>query len=227
MDTNTQPDADTAPTPERFNDCPRTTAAMQHGYECKPNHYYTTADFSDSLEREIAKLTAERDSALARVAEALSTIGWRERSIEKLEEERARLSDENAALRKDKERVRQGLCMPWWQTKITVCDKCFQATCWQGVFMCDESQNAGTAEKTIAELIALKTGEHPDHWTTSASAIDAALASQFETQAIPSDSAAKCPKCGRSGWVQGARAQYKCECRGGVIPSPAHEGSES
>lgn len=61
----------------------------------------------------------------------------------------------------------------WWQTKITVCDKCFQATCWQGVFMCDESQNAGTVDKTIAELIALNTGEHPDHWTTTPAAIDA------------------------------------------------------
>lgn len=35
---------------------------------------------------------------------------------------------------------------------ITVCDKCLQASCWQGNFMCDESTNAGTTEKTKEEL---------------------------------------------------------------------------
>lgn len=46
---------------------------------------------------------------------------------------------------------------------ITVCDKCLQASCWQGIFMCDEAQFAGTVEKTIDELKALNL-EHPDYW---------------------------------------------------------------
>ncbi len=46
---------------------------------------------------------------------------------------------------------------------ITVCDKCLQASCWQGIFMCDLAQNAGTVEKTREELTALAL-EHPDYW---------------------------------------------------------------
>ena len=46
---------------------------------------------------------------------------------------------------------------------ITVCASCLQASCWQGVFMCQESQNADTAEKTVEELQVLKL-EHPDWW---------------------------------------------------------------
>lgn len=38
------------------------------------------------------------------------------------------------------------------ETSVTVCDKCLQASCWQGIFMCWESRGAGTTEKTIAEL---------------------------------------------------------------------------
>lgn len=46
---------------------------------------------------------------------------------------------------------------------VTVCDKCLQASCWQGVFMCDDSQNAGTVEKTKYELKKLNL-EHPSYW---------------------------------------------------------------
>ena len=46
---------------------------------------------------------------------------------------------------------------------ITVCASCLQASCWQGVFMCQESLTAGTVEKTVDELQALKL-EHPDWW---------------------------------------------------------------
>lgn len=52
-------------TKDKFADCPRTTAAMRQGLGCKPDHWYTTADFSDSLEREIATLKAERDATVA------------------------------------------------------------------------------------------------------------------------------------------------------------------
>lgn len=46
---------------------------------------------------------------------------------------------------------------------ITVCDKCFRASCWQGVFLCEESMSAGTVEKTIDELKGLAL-EHADFW---------------------------------------------------------------
>jgi len=48
-------------------------------------------------------------------------------------------------------------------TTVTVCDHCLQASCWQGIFYCDEYQTAGTVEKTIEELRALNL-EHPSYW---------------------------------------------------------------
>ena len=46
---------------------------------------------------------------------------------------------------------------------VTVCNKCFQASCWQGIFMCQRAQNAGTVDMFIEDL--MKMGlEHPDHW---------------------------------------------------------------
>jgi hypothetical protein len=47
--------------------------------------------------------------------------------------------------------------------KVTVCDKCLQASCWHGVFMCDEAYGAGTVDKTVAELRELNR-EHPCYW---------------------------------------------------------------
>lgn len=32
---------------------------------------------------------------------------------------------------------------------ITVCDKCLCASCWNGIFYCDDYKNAGTIEKTM------------------------------------------------------------------------------
>ena len=49
--------------------------------------------------------------------------------------------------------------------KITVCDKCLTASCWQGLFMCDDSKFAGTVEKTIDELKELNL-EHSSYWKT-------------------------------------------------------------
>ena len=46
---------------------------------------------------------------------------------------------------------------------IEVCDKCLRACCWQGYFMCEENQNAGTTHKSISELKALNL-EHSDYW---------------------------------------------------------------
>jgi len=50
--------------------------------------------------------------------------------------------------------------------KVTVCDKCFKASCWQGVYMCNNSSNAGTMEKTIKELKKLKL-ENSSYWGIS------------------------------------------------------------
>jgi len=47
--------------------------------------------------------------------------------------------------------------------KIIVCDRCFQASCLQGIFMCDDSDIAGTTTKTVRELRVL-TREHWSFW---------------------------------------------------------------
>jgi hypothetical protein len=49
---------------------------------------------------------------------------------------------------------------------ITVCDQCLQASCWQGVFYCDDAKTAGTVQKTRAELAKLGR-EHSDYWKTN------------------------------------------------------------
>jgi hypothetical protein len=46
---------------------------------------------------------------------------------------------------------------------VTVCSNCLQASCWQGIFMCYESDKAGTVEKTREELKQLDL-EHPSYW---------------------------------------------------------------
>lgn len=37
-------------------------------------------------------------------------------------------------------------------TLITVCNACFQASCWQGIFMCDEAVTAGTVDVSVESL---------------------------------------------------------------------------
>lgn len=46
---------------------------------------------------------------------------------------------------------------------VVVCDRCLQASCWQGIFMCQESGSAGIKELTLTELKKLNL-EHPDYW---------------------------------------------------------------
>lgn len=48
---------------------------------------------------------------------------------------------------------------------ITVCDSCLQASCWQGIFYCDDYKTAGTVQKTREELEALGR-EHHSYWKT-------------------------------------------------------------
>lgn len=53
-----------------------------------------------------------------------------------------------------------------WQTQlVTVCDKCLQASCWQGIFYCDNYLTAGITQKTRKELAKLSR-EHSDYWKT-------------------------------------------------------------
>lgn len=51
--------------------------------------------------------------------------------------------------------------------RVTVCSACLRAPCWQGRFYCFESRDAGTVEKSAAELRALDR-EHPFYWTDEA-----------------------------------------------------------
>ena len=55
----------------------------------------------------------------------------------------------NRAIRKQKE------IEAWLDEKITVCDACLQASCWQAEHMCATSEHAGIVQKTRRELIAL------------------------------------------------------------------------
>ena len=49
------------------------------------------------------------------------------------------------------------------QRLVTVCDACLQASCWQGIFYCNDYETAGTVDKTVAELRKLAL-EHPSYW---------------------------------------------------------------
>jgi hypothetical protein len=46
---------------------------------------------------------------------------------------------------------------------ITVCDQCLRACCWKGIFMCDDSRDAGTRELSAGTL-AIIDREHSDYW---------------------------------------------------------------
>ncbi len=50
---------------------------------------------------------------------------------------------------------------------VTVCDNCLMASCWHGIFMCDESRYAGTINKPVSELLTLGR-EHPDYFSEKA-----------------------------------------------------------
>lgn len=46
---------------------------------------------------------------------------------------------------------------------VTVCDHCHTSACWQGIFMCETAEVAGTIDMPISELRALGL-EHPDYY---------------------------------------------------------------
>jgi len=47
---------------------------------------------------------------------------------------------------------------------ITVCDACLCASCWHGIFLCEDYQTAGTVQKTPRELRKLDR-EHPSYYS--------------------------------------------------------------
>lgn len=56
--------------------------------------------------------------------------------------------------------------VPSWiieQELVTVCSKCLRASCFQGLFFCEDYKTAGTLEKTVKELLELKL-EHSDYF---------------------------------------------------------------
>lgn len=53
---------------------------------------------------------------------------------------------------------------------VTVCDACMRACCWQGEFMCDYADMAGTVERTVAQLRAGRHGENESYWRFEPSA---------------------------------------------------------
>lgn len=66
-------------------------------------------------------------------------------------------------------RARSPACEKWEERGkgenrlVTVCDHCLQASCWQGLFMCQQSREAGIVYKTVAELRKLGL-ENPCYW---------------------------------------------------------------
>ena len=52
---------------------------------------------------------------------------------------------------------------------VTVCDRCRQASCWQGVFMCDEAREAGTVDVPVS-VLRVEAREAPDFWKESPNA---------------------------------------------------------
>lgn len=47
--------------------------------------------------------------------------------------------------------------------RITVCDKCLMACCWQGILMCEESRGASTTDMPVHKLRMLQY-ENPEYW---------------------------------------------------------------
>jgi hypothetical protein len=47
---------------------------------------------------------------------------------------------------------------------VTVCDKCLKASCWHGIFFCQDYQTAGTQEVLASELRKLDV-EHPYYFS--------------------------------------------------------------
>mgnify|MGYP006908191874 CR=1 FL=1 len=60
-------------------------------------------------------------------------------------------------------RLRCAICDAPAIKYATVCDQCLRASCWQGMFMCDEARTAGTMDLDVRYL-AMKALESPSYW---------------------------------------------------------------
>lgn len=81
--------------------------------------------------------------------------------VEAWAENRARFGEDP---RKVEEARQCANAMRSWHTDpITVCSECLQASCWQGIFYCDDYKTAGTVTKTRKELAKLGR-ENSDYW---------------------------------------------------------------
>lgn len=97
---------------------------------------------------------------------------------------------------------------------ITVCAACLMASCWQGVWLCEEARQADITQKTVAELTALGL-EHPDYWA------DECTASQVRIKVRqPSLKVAKAAERAQ-GQMDGLRKAARIQC---VDCDRAHKG---
>ena len=55
----------------------------------------------------------------------------------------------------------------WLNEPVTVCSECLKASCWQGIFMCDEAHGADTTTRTRRQLVELGY-ENTDYMRTDA-----------------------------------------------------------
>lgn len=55
------------------------------------------------------------------------------------------------------------------ERKVTVCSSCLMASCWFGLFMCENAREAGLVEMPVSELDKLHR-EHPCYYALDAPA---------------------------------------------------------
>lgn len=69
--------------------------------------------------------------------------------------------------------------------KVTVCDACERASCWQGEFYCDYAKMAGTKKLTVRELHQRPRGENAEYWFKDGNGvIDHLALEEFRTAAV-------------------------------------------
>ena len=59
----------------------------------------------------------------------------------------------------------EGSVAPMDERLVTVCDSCFCASCWNGLFYCDDYIGAGTVDLPVSRLRELNR-EHPSYYDT-------------------------------------------------------------
>lgn len=53
---------------------------------------------------------------------------------------------------------------PVMRREVVVCSACERASCWQGEFMCDSAERAGTKRLSIHDLTTKPRGENAEYW---------------------------------------------------------------